>query len=335
MEINDLGYTGSYLKEEVFKAPEEREFFADHFITKHSSNMYYAPDGIGKSTLLLQMSIEGASGYPVFGEFKVKEPLKIIHIMTERHIYEAFERIIAMSKNIEINWENIFITDKLQGINILNERELISLTDKICFINDLVFLKRGSADLVNADPIYAWLTRGLVNEEGANAVANLQRRIKSRIGASFSYSHHTNRGQRNRETGKRENEDMYGGRFLSANCTAVYSIFPTDKGTKLKNEKDTLKCLHKGFYLEYDPETYISKVTPEFSLNNKEGQFKSFINNCFHAKKRFTFDDVLTSLLVSHSYSRGLISREVSNGTIKNVNSNGIKALYEVLREAF
>jgi RecA-family ATPase len=331
-ELNgSLFFNGLKLQNAVFETPEERKFIVRSLIPENSITMFYAPDGIGKSTLSLQMCLEMASGIPVFGGFQTRKPMNVIYIMAERHRLEAFERIKRMSQGIAIGWEGFTITDKLQGFNILEIKDFNKFVREVCMIAN-GFKDIGGANYIHIDPIYALVPKGLTTEEGSGTVRMVCERLASETGASVGFNHHANRGTKNPDNNnKREGQDMYGSRFLSAPCTGIFKIEKGKNGTSFLNEKDSLMCLIDKFDLTYNLETDLSYLDPSKSTMSKTSRVRQFFNNHFLLKKEFEIDTLMKECDLSSSFARGEVSGEVKAGRLINTKTNGVKALYRVL----
>src|SRR3990167_9886477 len=216
--------------------------------------MLYAADGVGKSALTLQAILESSSNSYVFGYLKTSRPIKTLWIMAERHPDEIVERLKSMESMLNPNYENFSITTEIQGLNLLNEA---------AFSNALSIIKKrvdemGGVDLIVVDPIYALVCGGLGKDENDSTVSRFSTSLQNLFNCSVIFVHHSNRGIKDKDTGKRLGEDMYGGRFLSAHFTGVYHITKTTMGTHFKRDKSSHKNLIEEFDLEFDFDTYIS-----------------------------------------------------------------------------
>lgn len=325
-------YTGEVLKKAVFEIRESRPFYIQSLIPEKSTTMFYAPDGEGKSMVLLQAILEATSDKnSVFGGFPIQRPLRSIIIMTERPKEESLERIKLMSSVIDINWDNIIIEDGLRGLNILKDSDQDYFIQKIAEIT-ASFYDRGGTDILLMDTIYGLVSKGLATEEGAGCVNTTLRRLQARLNCAIVYSHHSNRGQKNKDSGKREGEDMYGSRFLSANCTGVFKIKKTEKGTVFTREKDTLSCLAKTFDLTYDHESNLSIIDESQSFKSFNGKIDGFIKDCFKLKRDFTFEQLHAAGGCTPSHIRDRLSGHLKTGSLINLKDRGQKALYRVIR---
>lgn len=324
-------YTGEKLKSSVFEVKETREFLIQSLIAKKSTTMIFAPDGIGKSTILLQILLEGSNGSDVFGGLKSR-PINSILMLTERPKEETFERIQYMNSSIDIGWDRIIVSDDVLGL------DLVINDDYNTFLRTILELSKqyddkGGTDCVWIDTMYGAVSDGLSNEKACGQVNKLLRKLQATLGCACVYTHHTNRGQRNKRTGQREAEDMYGNRALSSNCTGIFHLTKTENGTMLEKKKDSLAALINKIDLRFDPETYMSLMAIEQSTKFAFQKIETYLNDCFKLKKDFSFNDILSKTGVSVSYLRDQISVHLKSGKIINRKPLGQKALYAVLRD--
>lgn len=301
---------------------QEREYLIDGFLYKHSSLMIYAADGVGKSVVTLQACLEASSGSHVFGAFKSARPLRTLWIMAERHPMEMFERIKQMSSMIKINPAHFAITTELQGFNILNENFLKQALD---IIKHRVALM-GGVDIIVVDPIYALVAGGLAKDENDSAVTRFSTMLQNSFFCSTIFIHHSNRGVRDSDTGKRKGEDMYGGRFLSAHFTGVYHIQSCPGGVRFKRDKSSHSNLLESFNLSFDMDSYISTLRDD-SMQKKDRLIIE-LRRLRDANKWATIEEISDAAQLSTPYSYKLISRELNQHLRKDPNSRGRKTLY-------
>lgn len=322
-------YTGETLKNAVFETREVRESLIESLIPKKSTTMFFAPDGVGKSTLILQKILEASSGTDVFGGLKSK-PINTILLLTERPKEEVFERIQYMSKVITINWDGVILDDEVRGMDLISGMDYAAFLERVLFLSKQ-FEGRGGTDYVFIDTLYGTVAEGLANEKACGQVNKLLRRIQAVLGCACGYTHHTNRGQRNKKSGVREAEDMYGNRSLSANCTGVYHITKTDSGTLLTKKKDSLECLADRIDLTFDKETYVSLIREDQSSKYTYELVEGFIKDSYKLKRDFHFHQIQTATRVSTSYLRARLSGYLKAEKIVNLKPLGEKALYRVI----
>lgn len=300
----------------------ERQYLIDGFLYEHSSLMLYAADGVGKSALTLQAILESSSNSYVFGYLKTSRPIKTLWIMAERHPDEIVERLKSMESMLNPNYENFSITTEIQGLNLLNEA---------AFSNALSIIKKrvdemGGVDLIVVDPIYALVCGGLGKDENDSTVSRFSTSLQNLFNCSVIFVHHSNRGIKDKDTGKRLGEDMYGGRFLSAHFTGVYHITKTTMGTHFKRDKSSHKNLIEEFDLEFDFDTYIST----FLDNSMQKRDKLLIElrRLKASDKWVTLDELSTGCQLSTQYLHKLFSRELNSVILKRPNAIGRKTLY-------
>jgi len=325
-------YRGEILKKAVFDVQPVRESLVDSIIPKKSTTMFFAPDGAGKSTVILQKIIEASNALDVFGGFAAHKPVRTILALTERPKEEAFERIKLMSPLINLNWENIIIEDTFRGLDLMVPSDYKTFIDKALYLAE-DFNDIGGLDYFFVDTIYGTVSEGLSGEKSCGQVNKMLRRIQAETGCAAAYTHHTNRGVRNKKTNEREKEDMYGNRFLSANCTGVFHLTRAEGGSLIEKKKDSLECLADKIELKFDPETYISIMNLKHSTKFAFQKIESFIHDRFKLKKEFTFDQILKETGVSVSYLRDQLSVHLKSGKVINLKPLGEKALYKPMRD--
>ena len=319
-----MGLFGKALEIAVREPGEDVDLFVEGIIARDSITQFYAADGHGKSNLILQAELECASNVPVYGEYETVEGLKIVHIQTERSARETYQRIIQMMQKIPINWENFYFESTLQGYDISEIKDRIAIIAKLKNIQQ----EFGRIDWIHIDPIYAWTSADIGTSAGAGHINDLLRKIQRDVCQTISYNHHPNRGVKDKETGKRVGEDMYGNRFLSANCTGVFSIKKNDTGTTWMNIKDSWSCLASKIELTFDAQHYMSYVDSSRSFVSKSDKMLSFLKVCKAKDKTFSFDDFKVNTDVSTAYARRQLSRHMELGNISVVNHNEKKHLY-------
>lgn len=300
----------------------ERQYLIDSLLYEHSSLMLYAADGIGKSVLVLQAVLEASTSSPVFGYLKVHRPLKTLWIMAERHPDEMIERIKSMENMIKPNFGNFSITTEIQGLNLLNEA---------AFSNALSIIKKrvdemGGVDFIVVDPIYALICGGLGKDENDSVVSRFSTSLQNLFNCSVIFVHHSNRGIKDKDTGKRVGEDMYGGRFLSAHFTGVYHITKTDDGTHFKRDKCSHKNLIESFDLNFDFDTYVSTFIDDSMP--KRDRLMMELRRLKMSETWVTLEDLATHCQLSTQYVYKLFSRELKQTILRKPNANGRKTLY-------
>lgn len=325
-----LFYQGEALRKALTQTKEDKRVLIEGYMAEKTISMLYANDGIGKSTINLQAMAEAASGLNVFQGMLVDTPLKVIYVLGERDVEEPFERLIAMDNKLHFNFDNLAITDKLQGFNLQNERhhdpclKILDAIAKACF---------DRVDIINFDPIYSLCGGKLKEDEDVSILRSFILKVKKEFDCAINQVHHENRGQVRGKKG-RTGADFYGNKFLSAMCNNVWHLKVNDDGdgTTLFNEKDSYHIGLKNLPLEYDEESYTSKIYPASSSAHIRMIVHSFLNSCYNAHKMFSLRD-LKSLAdgVCISTFRKILRTHLDTGKIRNCKPLGQNALYEIL----
>ena len=325
-----MGLYGRELEKAITEAEDSTEELVHGIIASGSVTQFFAGDGEGKSTLLIQAELEASLGIEVFSEHEVARPLRILHIQTERPPREAYNRLKLMVQRmrVPVNMDNFYFEAGLQGLDI-SHRE-----DRETIIRHLLEVKTefGEIDWVHIDPIYAWTSGDLSTATGCGEVNDMIRRIQTNVCTTISYNHHPNRGVRDKTTGKRMGEDMYGNRFLSANCTGIFHIKgrANGGGSTWTRKKDSWGCLAKKIDLVYDPHFYMSYVDGSNAFSSKLDRINSFLKVCKMKGKSFTFDQFCRENNVSTTYGRVQMSVQVKSGRVKVTNPHDKRYLYAV-----
>lgn len=324
-------YWGESLEKLIHEVRPAREALIEGFLYKKSAQMLFAPDGAGKSLIVLQACIQGTvDGGRVFGELYVPKAFNTLYIYAERSIDEVGERLKRMTSKTPYDAQRFVVTADLQDINLRDQKSFTSGLERIKWIADTSMKQ---VDLVVLDPIYAMVRGGLKDDEGASFITEFSRLLQLHFGCSVLIVHHANRGQKDKESGKRIGEDMFGSRFLSAHCTGVYklSINADKTGTVLECEKSSAVNLERRIELTYEPETDLSWVRHKDGSITKIDKLYNYLRTCKRADKAFTFKSMLENSGVSTSYLRGLVMDTLSKD-LKEVDKskNGI-ILYKYL----
>lgn len=300
------------LKQAIETVKVVREPLIEHLIYKKSAHMMYAPDGVGKSTIALQMCMQSTvDGARVFGEFHVPKALRILNLQMERDQDEILERLKTMSARTGFNPDNFVNTVALQGLDIADKGDFNEALRKIDHILHRSFAR---PDIVNIDPAYALLGTDLVTSKDIAPLANFSRKLQNEYGTTVHVVHHANRGVRDKETGERVYVDMFGSRFLSAHFTGVYKLqaLDDDKGTVLTLDKSSQKNLEKKIELAFDVESQLSWFKYPSGLVSKKDKLYAFLRAQKAADKAFDYDEMMAA-------------SGMSQGTLRNVSSLHLK----------
>lgn len=304
---------------------KERISFIDGLLYEHSSLMFYAGDGLGKSVISLQMMLEASANLPVLGSLKTLRPFKVLWVMAERHPLEVFERIKDMEKVIPVNHQNFGVTTELQGLNILRDDHVEKA--KAILSNSINLM--GNVDIIVIDPIYALVAGGLAKDENDSCITRFSTILQNTFNCSVIFIHHSNRGIKDQQTGERKGEDMYGGRFLSAHFTGIYHITKSNQtsGLQFKRDKMSHRNLLDDFHTSYDPETYIS--TLEDDSVSKRDKILLILRRMKYQNEWSDIFKISKLANVSTQYIYKVFSRDIKDDIKKKLSSNGRTMLYQ------
>ena len=312
MELDYLW--GEKLKAALSEVRPVREPLIEGFLYKKSAHMIWAPDGAGKSFVTLQAAIQGTvTDGKVYGDLHVPQGFNTLYLQAERDKDESLERMKRMVNSTPFDAERFTLSTDLQDINLRNEK---SFEKALVRVEEIISGTFKALDLFVIDPIYSMVRGGLKDDEGASYITEFSRLIQKRYGCSILLVHHANRGSRDKESGARIGEDMFGSRFLSAHCTGVYKLnLKADKtGTTLSCEKSSNENLEERIELRYDPETHLSFSVDGDGRLSKTDLLHNYLRTCKANKKTFNFNDMLAVSKVSTSFLRGHLSRHLQNG---------------------
>jgi RecA-family ATPase len=298
-------YWGESLNKLINEVRPAREALIEGFLYKKSAQMIYAPDGAGKSLITLQAAIQGTvDGNRVFGELLVPKAFNTLYVQAERSVDENSERLKRMTSKTPFDLNHFVLTAGIQDVNLRDQKSFTSGLDRLKWIAEQSMKQ---VDLVVLDPIYALVRGGLKDDEGASFVTEFSRLLQFHFGCSVLLVHHANRGTRDKDTGGRVGEDMFGSRFLSAHCTGVYKLTLNHEksGTTLENEKSSNLNLEKRIELTYEPETDLSWVQHKDGSITKIDRLYNYMRLCKKLNKAFTFEEMQSNSLLSTSYLRG------------------------------
>ncbi|MBU2685814.1 MAG: AAA family ATPase, partial [Gammaproteobacteria bacterium] len=291
------------------------------FIYEHTRTMLTADPGLGKSTISTQMAIELAAGLPLFGHFRVPQPVKVFYAQTERPLIEILERIDEIGKIYPIIKENLAITGETQKLDLLKPMHveiLIEYIKKSCPGVRICFF----------DPIYALVSGGLSSDIPASLFTRAMSRIQSELNATFWYTHHTTKPQHS-SNGEVifKTDPFYGSQWLKAHVTGSLHLKATDTGVSLERKKDNYRLLPNYVKLDYDQETGLC------SINSKDipsiEKIRNYINAMGAAEKEFCFNDIeAATQLCSRTIREALLHNTISDLLIV-VNTIRRKKIYK------
>lgn len=326
-------YFGNSLDLAINTVNPERKPLIDNFLYEKSSLMLYADDGAGKSVLTLQACMQATvKDSKVFGEFNVPEPRNVLYFQMERHPDESFERIRHLKTVIPFDSSKFALSVTLQDIDLQEPKSHANALLKVVETIEEIGFK---PEIVAFDPIYTLASSGLETAEACNAITRFFRMIQIHLTCSILATSHTNRGVRSTDPekmGKREGQDMYGNRFLSAFFTGSYHITSKDDGvgSKWKLNKNSQKNLEKSFELLYDPSTYQSMFLSDGKFSKKD-KLDNYLKACKGQNIELSYDDMQRTSGLSDSALRGYLSGYLKDKLEKSSKAKFGKQLYKFL----
>lgn len=321
LSVNDIpqGLTGKVLAESIGKATEGWIPISEGFIYEKQLLMIYSDPGIGKSTILSQIAAELASGLPVFGLFPVPKPIPVLYAQAERSSFEFLKRLETLSKVYTINYDNIYVTDEFQKLNMLTPEHVRLMINVIKrdFPQTKVFM---------GDPIYCMVSGGLKNDEPASAFTHAMSLLQKEIGCTNIYGHHTVKEQYDRGVIVDKDDKSYGSRFLKAHITGSFELAKEGKGVVLSRKKDNYGLLPQHIKLEYSHETGLCTVPlSEMPAIEKVRRFGMAMEA---QGKTFDMHDIMDATGLSREWIGKILVHSSIEGSISIVSDRKNKHLY-------
>lgn len=316
------------LKEAIDNVRVVREPLIEHILYKKSAQMMYAPDGVGKSLVALQMLMQATvDNSRVFGEFHVPKGIRVLQLQMERDDDETLERLKTMSARTAFNQDNFVLYTGLQGLDIADRHDFKTVLHKI---ENVLKNSFGLPDVINIDPANAILGTDMITNRDIAPLTNLSRMLQKQYGCSIHIVHHANRGQRD-ESGKRQHADMFGSRFMSAHFTGIYKLeaLPDDSGVTLTADKSSQKNLEKKIDLAFDVESQLCWLKYPSGMVSKKDKLYAYFRACKTTKKSFTMQEMMMASGLSHGSIRNMSSLQLKNDLKISGKSNDGKILYE------
>lgn len=324
-------YHGKTLEEAWEHSQDERTPIISGLLYEKNVVQWYGDDGLGKSEALLCFCLEASGGNRVFDFFECPKAVRIIWECAERPLDEPFERSRIMKAKTNPNPQNLVFDKEWQNYDVRKEpdqaRMLLRLSELATMWED------GKFDLLCIDPIYALVSGGLKDDEGAHHINSFLRKIQSRFDCAIIYTHHTNRGQKKQDSEERFQGDMYGSRFLKANITGQYHLIKTEDGMDMKCEKNTYSNLMGYVPLIYDELSKTLSMAGDMEELNKKDRILIFLRKKKKESREFYLREISNQLHVSDAYIRKIIQPLVRNGSISMQGELGKKAFYRMEKE--
>jgi RecA-family ATPase len=246
----------------------------------------------------------------------------------ERPLDEPFERCKVMKEKTNPNPDNLVFDKEWQNYDIRKDKDQTKMLERLAELATV--FPDNKFDLCCIDPIYALVSGGLRDDEGAHYINSFLRKIESRFECSIIYTHHTNRGQKKDNSADRFQGDMYGSRFLRANVTGQYHLCKTDDGIELNCTKNTNCNLISHVPLIYDELSKTLSMAGDMDELNKKDRVLIFLRQKHKEHKPFYLREIANLLKVSDAYIRKIIQPLVRSGHITCEGEAGKKAFYKV-----
>ena len=298
------------------------------FLYQNSILMIAADAGTGKSVISAQVIAQSSCGMPVFGVLEVPVPVVSYYIQFERSSEEILDRFHQMEKVVPINYSNIFIDDRLVGVDLLKD-------DHAKLVIDRCKQYCPPGVLIHLDPIFASVSGGLSTDDKATAFTRFSTLLQKELKSTNYLNHHTVKDSYDREGGKIEKVDpYYGSTWLKAHVTGYYFLQgrPNQDGVLMTKKKDTYTTLLDKICLNYDPNTFLSHLNPEESFSSKKEKLILYLNGCLRSGVRPTVRDMISNTKATARYIKELLSEPQFSNSISEENSPGKPSIFTVLK---
>ena len=265
----------------------------------------------------------------VFGEFNVTEDTEVLYFQLERHPDESFERMRHIVNMIPFNKDKFALSTALQGTNLMSAQ---SYTEALIKVSDIIHEIGFTPKIIAFDPIYAFVPDDLSTAIACNSITRFFRILQLTFNCTILATSHTNRGVRDKDTGKRGSKDMYGNRFLSAFFTGSYHVEakPDGAGSIWTRDKNSQSNLEKKFELMYDGASYTSTYLSDNKFSKKD-RLENFLKACKNQDKEFSFDDMMANSGLSCSPLRGYLTGYLKESVKESSKGKYGKILYKYI----
>lgn len=248
-----------YTWREFKEAEVNVEWLIDDYLHKKGFGVVSGPPGVGKSQYSLRFAEAMAKGLPYL-KWPCPRPVKTLFISLEMP-WEELDHISNVMKIEDPDGalhENLFVMPVGSTIKLADEQIKNMLASSIDQINqdiDIVMidsLGHAVGDELNSDKVIFDSFRFVHNY------------IRSQLGAAMWFIHHPRKEQAGNRKPK-EQDDLYGSRYISAAATSITNLWPMDK----KGHVIELSCLKMRLASKFDKFTI--KRTPglDFQLGGE------------------------------------------------------------------
>lgn len=241
--------TGKALQADVENLEYVAKPIFEDFLYENTVTMIAADPGVGKSVVVMNLSLCACSGSMLWDKFVIDRPRRVYYLQLEGAYAEAVERMRYMAQVVPIDYSNI-CWDNCEGINVFKQADIDMIMARIA--------AWGKVDIIVIDPIYMAVSGGLSKDEPATAFVKFSNALRDKFGATVILVHHTHRAHYQDGQKVEEDDPFYGSQWLKAHVDVSYYLKARDdKGTKsvLVNKKSRGANVQKNIPLIYDGET--------------------------------------------------------------------------------
>lgn len=322
------GFGTTQLREELAKPHIMREAFIEDILYEQGVLMLCADEGIGKSSLSLQLAVSLSNGIPCFGHFRVAKPKRVFYVVSERTYKEPFDRLRQMEEKQDINCDNLYFTTGLKGLNFSNPEHHTLIIQYM--LNEIMRIGWDGIDVVFIDPLYRTIKGSLSDEKNISLFCDISDRIQETFSCSNVLIHHTNRGVKDKDSGGRMGRDMHGSGFFANHITGRFHISSHAGGTLWVSDKDSHDVLIDKIHLEWNPEVHMSTVNLKQSKGEKTAATIDFLKEYVQTDNLITIAQIMAVSKLSRTRVYVTVDSHTPYRLVKTDKSKGRTPLYRV-----
>lgn len=317
--------TGVALEQALTTRVQERPVLIDGLLYEGTVVLVASDAGVGKSTILLQLAVQGGLAAPVFGLFPCVRPLTVYYLMSERDVWEPLDRLQRLQAHLPFETARLIIDAECVGLLLTHPHHRTLLLHRVATYQP---------DIVILDPVYGFFEGGMAGDEVAIRIGRFCTALlkSSPRPLGILLSHHNVKHPKSLDAQghllERENP-YYGSQFLKAYVTGYYDLSKTAQGTLWRRKKDTYGLLHPDFQLTYDPITGLSHAESKLDVLDKRDRFRLFLQAHAASHQPFQASDILQAIPMTPRYLRSLLRDPDLLPLFKVVSTNGKLTVFE------
>lgn len=301
------------------------------FLYEKSIHLIYADPGVGKSTIAIQLAASLSSGTKLFGQLDVPRPRRVYYIQMESSYEETIDRLRLIKETVPMNFGNLWIDDKLKGVNVCKEEHGRMVIDRIrenCIIPELVII----------DPIYAIVSGGLSKDDVASSFCRFSSLLQSELDCAVLHLHHTSKDVYSQD-GKKIDRDnsFYGSQWLAAHPHNMFHLTKPDPKrhdrVTLYRKKSRNANLLPEIMLHFDAETHTNYIETDPTQMSGKEKVIHFLRKYKESGAAVwpSFYDIQDKVQLSQSHLRRVIEGLCSDGLLESRKTEKGKKVYQLI----